>query len=141
MTPPIARRATLVGLVLAVLLPGACASAPRRVRSATSARVPVRVQHDDSPDRLGSAAREALEFLTSTAVFESRSVGLHVRVSRGASAFGTVLADADAAMAFRLLFRRGTTAGRLYAIAGFFFVAPDQLEPAVRRMLAEGAQC
>lgn len=91
-----------------------------------------------SPPPADTGAPDAFEMLKTATVFEGTHLGYAGVLSRNAEAFRALLASPDAKRSFRALYTEGTLVGKLYAVAGLYFVDPEAFEPTARALAKRG---
>src|SRR5262249_32622348 len=137
----LAKRRSAVALVLLGLaLPGsACASFPVAGHSASAtggapAKPPVALAPRDALEGQSDAIRAAFEALRTADEFQSTHIGEAGVLSPYVEAFRIVLAAPRADELFRAIYARATLAGKLYALAGFYFTDSAAFETETARL-------
>lgn len=85
-----------------------------------------------SPPDLSPEGRRAYDVLRRAETFDTPHVGVSGALSGHVAAFRVVLREPRAREAFLALLGDATAAGRLYALAGAYFAAPEVFDEAVR---------
>lgn len=84
------------------------------------------------PIGLGADAARAYRILLEARTFDSTRVGVAGALSPHVAAFRVLVRDPGARSAFVAMLRDGSPAGRLYALSGIYFAAPEAFDEAVR---------
>jgi hypothetical protein len=82
-------------------------------------------------------ARKAFDLLLRADTFESAHVSEGGELSRSARAVRKLIRDPRAPQAFQVLFDRGTTVGRLYALTAFWYLRPHEFSSLVAVVQAQ----
>lgn len=109
----------------------ACAGRSAEVEAPPSALVAA-FAANPPPAGLAPEAERAFRILLEARTFDSVRVGVSGALSPHVAAFRVLVRDAAARPAFVAMLRDGSPAGRLYALAGIYFAAPEAFDEAVR---------